>query len=208
MATTETMPRQFNAPSGLEIMKAILTDVENQLKADFHFSNHLSYPLVNWRFRIALDCYPREVGKFAVEGGGSLRDKNARTIEPDEVPEEVNIEGGRDVSAPGEGQTADAMRRETGQPLHRVTHVKGPEGSRIAVEAPQVPVEGRESQQTSEEPRVNKKPGFLGRFVDLKTRANPKGTPPVIATGSAPTEADAEEIIRRGLEEGTLEPGK
>jgi hypothetical protein len=205
--------RSFVALNGEEVKKAILADIANQLNADYHFRQHLSYALITWQWKMAVDVYPSEIKPFEVNAGATLSPKGAREIEVGEKPQEFDFVGSRDVTAGvAGGQSADSLRRETGQPIHQAKSIAGPGGERITVEAPVIPVEARESTSVrTERPSqtdVAGPKGIVARRAALKTKANPGGVEVNEKAGSAPTEADAEKIIEKGLEDGTLEERK
>jgi hypothetical protein len=145
-----------------------------------------------------------------IEGEGQLTVPGSRPIEPGEEPIQINLRGGETVAAPIAGVSADQVRRDAGLGVPQARVVKGPENSRITVDAPEVPFPKRESTEEGDTGAsvVTDKPGPKGtiaKSVSLLTRANPKGAKPIERVGSAPTEADADKIIEEGLKDGTLE---
>jgi hypothetical protein len=202
------LTRSFVALNGLEVKKAIISEFTRQLDADTRFSQHLSYARIGWKWKLATDAYPSEIGTIKLEGGGLLHPKEARQIEEGEAPIHIDLEGGTTVAAPVAGVSADEVRRQSGQPVPTPRQVRGPEG-RITVDAPDIPRPARETQEQIEEPRVQTDSpsgkGVFAKRATLKTRANPKGVEPVQAQGTAPTQEDAEKIIAEGLASGTLE---
>lgn len=211
MGTAPTT-RSFTALNGIEIKKAILADVQRQLDADYHFAQHLSYAAISWKWKLAVDAYPKEIGKFEAQAGATLHPATNRPIEEGEPSEPIDLEGARRVTAgfEADGQSADSLRRETGQPVPITKTVAGPAGERITVEAPQVPETSREPermpQKTSEENAPGPK-GIVARRAALRTRANPEGIT-VERAGNPPTAEDADKIIEQGLADGTLEKSK
>jgi len=67
MATPSTVARPFNALSGTEIKKIILNEIERNMEADYRFKNHLTYPMVSWRWVLAAKVYPSEQPDIKVE---------------------------------------------------------------------------------------------------------------------------------------------
>lgn len=211
MATAPSV-RSFTALNGVEIKKAILADIQRQLDMDYHFGQHLSYAAISWRGKIAIDAYPKEIGKFEVNAGATIHPTTARPLEEGEQPERIDIEIGRRVTAgfEPEGQSADSLRRETGQPVPITKTITGPAGERITVEAPSVPDKAREGEPVETRRSETNAPGSKGviaRRVTARTKAAHDGVS-VERSGAPPTEADADEIVRRGLEDGTLEERK
>lgn len=211
MGSMPQAARPFNALSGMEIKRAILADLTRQLDGDTRFSQHLSYPLVTWKFRLAVDAYPPEIGKFEINLQGKVSSSNPRPIDDEEEePIEMDFKGGRSVLAPAGGQTADAVRRDTGQAVPAPKVVRGPENSRVVVE--QQPVDalqlqpGQDAEVTAREPESPRK-GVAARVASLRTRANPEGALAKEPEGSAPeSEEDfakiAENIAKANESEG------
>jgi hypothetical protein len=205
----------FTALSGLEVKKAILADITNQLERDTRFSQHLSYAGISWKWKFAADCYPRELGKMDIQAGATLHPATARPLQDEEIPEQIDLEGAREVTAgiAPSGQTADSLRRETGQPVMTTKTVGGPAGERVTVEVPQIPQAPREDNATRArtartETNVSGAKGIVARRATLKTAAAPDGLEVSPAAGSAPSAEDAEKIIEAGLADGTLEERK
>lgn len=209
MGTTAPSVRSFTALTGIEVKNAILADIKRQMDADYHFTNHLSYAAISWKFKAAFDVYPKEIGSFEVNAGATLHPQSNRPIEEGEQPQEFNIEGGRRVTAgfEAEGQSADAVRRETGQPVISIKTVAGPGGERISVEAPSVPSVSVTEKPAKTETNVPSSKGIVARRAIARTKAAPEGLS-VERSGSPPTAEDAEKIIENGLADGTLEKRK
>jgi hypothetical protein len=203
----------FTALSGLEVKRAIIADITNQLERDTRFSAHLAYAGISWKWKFAADCYPRELGQIKIEAGATLHPPTARPLQEEEEPIHIDLEGAREVTAgiaPG-GQTADSLRRETGQPVLTTKTVGGPAGERVTVEVPVIPQaprednEARPSHGKRSETNVAGGKGIVARRATLKTAAAPDGVEVAPAAGSAPTAEDAQKIIDAGLADGTLE---
>ena len=211
MATAPST-RSFTALNGLEVKRAILADIQRQLDMDFHFGQHLSYAAISWKWKLAIDAYPKEIGKFEANAGATLHPQDARPLEEGEQSEPIDIVGGRRATAgfEPEGQSADSVRRETGQPVPVTKTIAGPGGQRITVEAPSVPDKAREGEQTATRRSETNAPGSKGviaRRVTARTAAARDGVS-VERAGSPPTAEDADKIIEKGLEDGTLERRK
>jgi hypothetical protein len=217
-AIPEVQPsRSFNALSGLELKTAILKQIQRQLDADTRFSQHLTYARISWRWRMAIDFYPNDMDqKFESETGADQRPPAVneagvprREIAVDEKPIQVDISGDRTVAAPIAGVSADQARRESGQPVPTTKIVAGPEGSRIAVDAPEIPVPGHNDKSeviegSRVETNVPGAKGTVARRATIRNRANPTGVAVAPTAGSAPTEEDMQKIIDQGLSDGTL----
>ena len=200
MATPLQSPRPFNGLSGLELKKAILADIENQLNGDYHFRAHLSYPLVTWRFKLAVNAYPSEIGEFESNAGATLHPKGSREIEEGEEPTQIDIAGGRDVTAGAtpSGQTADSVRRDTGQAVSTMKQIKvGDE--RVMVEAAEIPKPQTQLQEENAKTQQNvpSGKGIVARRATAKTRANPGGVEVAPAAGTAPGPEEAAQIAER-----------
>jgi hypothetical protein len=198
--------RSFNALNGNELKKAILTQIQRQMDADTRFSQHLAYGRCAWRFKIAIDTYPNDMDrKFEVESGADLMPPQPRReIGPDEKPVQIDIEGERTVAAPVAGDTADQVRRDSGLPVPKTHTVAGPEGSRIQVDAPEVPIPSADAEQSPTARVQSSGTHASARSVAVRTRANPKGVTAPETAGSAPSEADMAKIIEKELAAGTI----
>lgn len=207
MGTAAPSVRSFTALNGNEIKKAILADVERQLDMDYHFGAHLSYAAISWKWKLACDVYPKEIGSFEAQSEATLHPQTARPIEDEEKSEKIDLEGSRRVTAGFEeqGQSADSVRRETGQSVPVTKTIIGPAGERITVEAPSVPATAA-AQPANEKSQTNVPggKGIIARRATARTRAASEGVA-IERAGSPPTAEDAEKIIEKGLEDGTLE---
>lgn len=203
MSSAPAANRPFNALNGLEIKKAILADITNHMNADTRFSQHLSYPLVSWKFALDVDAFPPEIGSFTTKTQGKLSSDNPRPIDDEEEEaEHIHIEGGRSVMAPVEGQTADAVRRDTRQQVPSPKVVQGPAGSRSMVEtSPVTDEKPNDEKEEASETDVQTERGVVARRVTAKTRAAKKGVSVREPQGSAPDAEDVEKIAARVAKE-------
>jgi hypothetical protein len=207
--------RPFNALNGNELKKAILNQIQRELDGDTRFLQALTYARCSWRWKLAIDLYPKDYGKkFESETGAGLLPPRPRQEEfSHEDAVRVDLSGHQIVAAPAAGVSADQVRRDAGLPVPVIRMVEGPAGERIMVEAPAVPVPGRGA--VSEAPpeqraaqNVSSGKGVFARSVTVRTAAAPDGVAVRPAGGHSPTAADAEEIVKRGLGDGTLEEKK
>ena len=209
MASTQLTP-QFTALNGLEVKKALLKEIERHLNADTRFSQHLTYARLMWKWKFASNAYPDEIGEIRIELEGEIPPRAVqRPIADDEEPTQIDMAGGTTVASPVAGVSADQVRRDAGLPIPTPRTVRGIDGARMTVDDVQVPKPARESQEEGgDTPQVvTNKPtgkGVVARSTTLRTRANPKGVNAVERAGSPPTAEDAQEIIDRGLADGTL----
>jgi hypothetical protein len=213
MATPSTVARPFSALSGQEIKKIILNEIERNLEADYRFKNHLTYPMVSWRWVLAAKVYPSEAPDIRVELDKTMRSPGVPAtftgfdgIEPVEI--EVTSE--RTVAAPAAGETADSARRDAGLEVPAPRIVRGPSNTKFIVDAPTIPIatqsEPTKPAEVTESPvarTVNRAresktiPAAPARAVAIKTRANPSGVEVAPAAGSPPDEGRLAEIEDR-----------
>lgn len=208
MATASTVARPFNALSGAEIKKAILNEIERNLDADYRFKQHLTYPLVSWCWELAAKVFPSDQSDIRIKIEKTIKaegvDPSAYTSAPFS---QVTFRHERTVAAPMAGETADAARRDTGQAVPTPRVVAGPEGTRMVVDAPEIPVGAKDDLNkpaevtTSSTARaVNRArqststPAAPARSISIRTRANPEGFEPPIQAGSKPDEGRMAEI--------------
>jgi hypothetical protein len=205
----------FAALNGMEMKKILLKEIERQLDADSRFSQHLTYARIDWRWKLATDSYPAELGQIKIDIGGTILAPEREGVVRREIPEteqpmSKDYHGGSTVAAPVAGDSANEARRKAGLPIPTTRQVRGIDGARMTVDAVEVPHPERESQDTgSDSPQVvTNKPsgkGVLARSAAIKTRANTKGLEVAPKPGTPQTAADAEKIIENGLADGTLE---
>ncbi len=210
MATPSTVARPFSALSGQEIKRIILADIERNLDADYRFKNHLTYPLVSWKWVLAAKVYPSEAPDIRVELDRTL--KSPGFTEPftgfDAV--DVTIESERTIAAPAAGETADSARRSVGIEVPAPRIVRGPSNTKMVVDAPDIPIASQnepaklaEVESTPTARAVNRAresktiPAAPARSVAIRTRANPGGVEVAPAAGSAPDEERVQEILDR-----------
>jgi hypothetical protein len=178
--------------------KIILTNIKNNLDNDHRFRKNVAYPQFSFRWKIAIDVYPSEPPQFAVEGSIQTVKAPGAMI-PEGTPiVEIDIEGGTTVAAPIAGSTADAARREAGIPVPSPRSVKGPGGSRITVDAPNVDHSSAPKPPDSEEKANVEKGGkVFARSVTQRTKAAPEGVDALPQAGSKPTMEDVQKIIEK-----------
>src|SRR5260370_36720301 len=107
-----TVSRPFNALSGKEILEIIVMEIKRNLEADYRFKQHLTYPMVSWKWVLAAKVYPSEQPDIKVE--------IEKTRKPPGLPEpftrfdpiEITVETERTVAPPAAGQQAAAARHE------------------------------------------------------------------------------------------------
>jgi len=216
MGTPSTVARPFSALSGTEIKKIILSEIERNLEADYRFKNHLTYPLVSWHWVLAAKFYPSEQSEVHVELEKTLKSPGVPTPAVDDPHIKIEISSERIVAAPTAGETADSARRSAGLEVPSPRIVKGPDHTKIIVDAPDIPIAGQneppkpvEVTESAVARTVNRArepksiPMAPARSVAVRTRANPQGVEVAPAAGSPPDEARQEEIAAR---EATLPP--
>jgi hypothetical protein len=196
MGTTGPTLKPYNALNGREIMEIILSEMRRQLEADYRFKQNLTYPLVSWEWKLAMNVYPNEPSSLEAKiGPKTIGDPNAA-----ETIAEVQIDLGnsRDVTAPA-GQTADGARRDAGIAVPSPRTVKGPGGNRMVVDAPEIkPTEPPAvSTQKQESKDVQKSGRVFARSVTSRTAAAPDGVGVDPPQGSAPDVERVQEIMEK-----------
>jgi hypothetical protein len=208
-----TILRPFNALSGQEVKKRILTEIERQLDADYRFRVNVTYPLISWRWKLAATVYPGEPANWEVNVG-PVNTRHAESPMPDaDAPTvEIDLGGGSDVSGPsGGGITADAARRDAGIAVPSPRRVAGPDQSRVTVDAPVITPQVAASalgfeQEKKSDTNVEKGGRVFARSVTAKTRAAQEGVEVAPAAGTSPTHS-AEEI-QKVLEDEAKAPAE
>lgn len=199
--------RPFNALTGAEAKKMILTEIERQLDADYRFRANITYPVIAWRWKLAATVYPGEPANWEVNVGPKVQqavataDKDRPPMPGEDAPSvEIDMTGGRDVGAGTSigGLTADGARREAGMPVPTPRRVVGPEGSRMTVDAPVLSTGvavtvGESTEEKAAQTNVDKGGRVFARSVTAKTAAAPAGVEVNPAAGASPTHS-AEDI--------------
>jgi hypothetical protein len=211
--------RPFSALSGQEIKKIILNEIERNLEADYRFKNHLTYPMVSWKWVFAAKVYPSEQPDIRVELDKTLKSPGLAEPFTGFDPIEITIESERTVAAPAAGQTADAARRDAGLEVPAPRIVRGRSNTRFVVDAPDIPIASQnepakpaEVETSSTARAVNRAreskttPAAPARSVAIRTRANPQGVEVAPAAGSAPDEERMAEIEGREAAKPAEEP--
>lgn len=197
--------RPFYALTGQEIKKVILKEIERQLDADYRFRENITYPLINWRWKLACNVYPGEPANWkVVVGPVNTLAEGAVMPQEDEPYVEVDFDGGRDVSAPArDGMTADATRRDAGLPVPSPRKAPGLGGDRMTVDVVP-PIAGEREATFAATPEANstanvEKGGrVFARSVTAKTAAAPEGVE-VAVSGVSPTHSaeDMQKILEQ-----------
>lgn len=193
--------RPFNALNGLEWKKIILKEIERNLDNDFHFRQHVAYPLISWQWKMAVNVYPGEPANFEVSiGPKEMRAPGMEDFVPEDDPVQVDIVAQRDVTAPA-GESADSVRRDAGLPVPSPRAVKGPGNQRMVVDAPPIgPGSAATSPAMPETPaQSNTERGgrVFGKSVTAKTKAAPDGVEVQPAAGTKPGIEETQEILER-----------
>jgi hypothetical protein len=113
--------RIFNALNGAEVKQIILADIDKAMDGDQQFQKHLTYPQVEWTWKLTVKAYPSEPPQFGAEAAGE------GTVKATE-PEIVVLEGGRAVTKSDQNpdaQAPDDVRREAGVPVSMPTKTPG-----------------------------------------------------------------------------------
>jgi hypothetical protein len=215
MATPSTISRPFSALSGLEIKKIILNEIERHLDADYRFKNHLTYPMVSWKWMLAAKVYPSDQSDIRVEIEKTVKAPGSEPLPSDYPGVELTITEERTVAAPTAGETADAARRDAGLQVPAPRLVSGIGNSKVVVDAPDLPLgEQNKPAKVAEVTEsvtarvVNRArdtgttPAAPARSVSIKTRANPHGAEVAPAAGSAPDARREAEIAEREAAKG------
>lgn len=111
--------RVFNALDGSEVKAIVLREIANAMDQNEQFSNHLTYPLVEWKWEIRVTAPAQENGNF---GAGAEFSTAVKTVEPVALV----LSGGRKVTRiseeqPAEIQAPDQARAEAGLPVLEMT---------------------------------------------------------------------------------------
>lgn len=188
--------KAFNGLNGRELAKILVVELERALNADTRFSQHLTYPLVSWQWKISIKAYPNEPPEFQVEIGPKSIGYPEAANSLAEV--EINLGASREVTAPV-GETADSARRDAGIPVPSPRTVKGPGGNRMVVDAPDIkPTEVPRPTVTADETKnVGKGGKVFARSVTAKTAAAPEGIEAGGPAGSAPDEERVRQILEK-----------
>lgn len=192
--------RPFNAITGRELKEIILSELKRHLDADSRFANHVTYPVFSYRWALAVNAYPSEPPEFEVKVGPlTVKAPGADMPEGDAPVIEIDLGGGKDVTAPAPGGvTADAARRDAGIAVPSRQIVRGPDETRISVDVPLA--EKAANQQTGPQvekvaANVEKGGRMFGRSVTQRTKAAPEGIDVPAQAGSAPGTDDVQKII-------------
>jgi hypothetical protein len=216
MATPSTVARPFSALSGLEIKKIILNEIERSLDADCRFKNHLTYPMVSWKWVLAAKVHPSEQPDIRVDLEKTVKSPGVPAPSPDDYNFEIMVDSERTVAAPSAGETADSARRDAGLEVPAPRIVRGPSNTKLVVDAPSLPLPSQseptkpaEVEKSSTARIINRAresgttPAAPARSVAIRTRANPTGVEVSPAAGSAP---DAERQAEIAAREKALPP--
>jgi hypothetical protein len=174
MASAGSTLKPYNALNGREVMEIILNEMRRQLEADTRFTQHQTYPLISWSWKLAVNVYPNEPNKWEASVGPKTIGDPEASHELAEV--QIDLGTSRDVTAPA-GQTADSARRDGGIAVPSPRQVKGPGGNRMVVDAPDIkPTEAPRATVTSaEKTNVEKGGKVFARSVTARTPAAPEG---------------------------------
>ena len=114
---------QFNALTGPELKRYLLTKIEEELDKSDKFGNHLTHPWIKYSFEVSISTYPQEAQdanpKVVAKGGEVLNDQNAIHDDLDANEPVVEV-----LKSSGVVDTPDKARVESNQPIP--TTVKGP----------------------------------------------------------------------------------
>ncbi len=101
----------FNALSGPELLKVVLTDIEKKLLATGEFDAHVTFPWVKYNYSVGLVVYPKQ----AVDAEPGIKvagEFEAPVVGPSEgTPVEIKVEDTVIVDTP------DLARIESSQPI-------------------------------------------------------------------------------------------
>jgi hypothetical protein len=98
--------RQFNAINGRELAEAIALQIAEQMDGDQNFRQHLTFPVVEWAWKLEVKAYPVSEDRILVSAGG--RGANREAIEKvveaavaaapdsDVIPDVYVMEGGQE----------------------------------------------------------------------------------------------------------------
>jgi len=196
MSTPNTIARPFNALSGEELKRIIMNEIQRQLDADYRFKNHLTYPQISWAWDLHVKAYPSDIPEFRIHLEKTIRAPKTEQMDAPPPPREdapvveFDLGTSRLVAAPT-GETTDSARRDAGLPVPAPRVVAGPAGSKVLVDAPDIPIPGNEpekpaSVQPSSAARVVARAREAAKSVSARTRANPKGVLVDLPDGASP----------------------
>jgi hypothetical protein len=196
MASAGSTLKPYNALNGREVMEIILSEMRRQLEADTRFTQHNTYPLVSWQWKLAVNVYPNEPNKWEASVGPKTIGDPEAANDPNLAEVQIDLGTSRDVTAPA-GETADSARRDGGIAVPSPRQIKGPGGNRMVVDAPDIkPAEApRASVTSAEKTNVEKGGKVFAKSVTQKTAAAPEGLEVGGPAGSAPDETRAQQII-------------
>ena len=198
MSSSGPTLKPYNALSGKEVKEIILSEMRRQLDADTRFSQHQTFPLVSWTWKLAINVYPNEPSHFEAHVGPKTIGDPEVAGDPNLAEVQIDLGASRDVTAPA-GETADSARRDGGIAVPTPRTVKGPGGNRIVVDAPEIkPTEAPRASVTPEPTKNVEKGGkVFARSVTARTAAAPDGVGVDAPQGSAPDAERAEKIAEK-----------
>jgi hypothetical protein len=118
--------RVFNAIDGEELRKIILRDLDKELSLDGDFRQHVTYPVVEWTWKLTMKVIARDQ-EVDREISGSIRQfdpesKLALPIPDEEKPRIISVQGSRSI---GEKVAPDKVREQQKMPVTVPTKVAG-----------------------------------------------------------------------------------
>lgn len=134
------LTKPYNAINGFELKKIIAARVENELRSDSRFSQHLTYPQVQFRVVVEITTDPTDAGSMSLDVRGIAGQKPpvgyAPPVASDPMTDVVTAQPIRRASAQEIIAAEEDLAPETA-----ISHVPAPEplaqpASRAAVKTP------------------------------------------------------------------------
>lgn len=124
--------RLFNALNGQELKKIIMQQVERALDEDFHFRQHLTYPVVSFNWNLVVSAYPLQPPEFKIGAEHDIVAAPKGEEIPMPKPEEI---GTFELGGRSKIDTPNQAREESGQAVPTPIVVGRP-GEQVVVERP------------------------------------------------------------------------
>lgn len=186
------MPNQFTAINGEEFKKILLSSISSALEDSGEFRNHVTFPLIQWNFKLECKIVPRQAldtdPEVVVEGNGAR-------VSPDFSADELKNQRRLEINGEDFIDTPDLAREQAG--IGIPTPVVGPDGSiedkpvvsrrepeakkmAVIIDRPSLakdpPRDLAGTDVDISEPDVPVGRNEPARSVSIATRANPEGT--------------------------------
>lgn len=118
--------RVFNAIDGEELRKIILRDLDKELSMDGDFRQHVTYPVVEWTWKLTMKVISRDKPVERDLSGKIIQadpeTKLSIVIPDDEKPRVLSVQSSRAI---GEKVAPDKVREQAKMPVSVPTKVPG-----------------------------------------------------------------------------------